>query len=74
MATERKQLQEAGDIEGLNALPLVTVFEKSSSPGCIGYCTSIVLSAIHTKPYYCKLCVLLLFLVVCSVVCVIPTL
>jgi len=33
MATKRKQLQEAGDIEGLNALPLVTVFEKSSSPG-----------------------------------------
>ena len=33
LATKRKQLQEAGDIEGLNALPQVAVFEKSSSPG-----------------------------------------
>ena len=33
LATKRKQLQEQGDIRGLKALPQVTVFEKTSSPG-----------------------------------------
>jgi len=33
LATKRKQLEKAGDIEALTNLPIVTVFEKSSSPG-----------------------------------------
>lgn len=33
LATKRKQLEDAGDIEGLMKLPIVTVFEKSASPG-----------------------------------------
>ncbi len=33
LATKRKQLEEAGDVEALMKLPIVTVFEKSSSPG-----------------------------------------
>ena len=33
LATKRKQLEQAGDIEALMNLPIVTVFEKSASPG-----------------------------------------
>jgi len=35
LATKRKQLQEANDIEGLKRLSQVTVYEKSSLPGCV---------------------------------------
>ena len=33
LATKRKQLEQAGDIDALMNLPIVTVFEKSASPG-----------------------------------------
>jgi len=33
LATKRKKLEEAGDVEALMNLPFVTVFEKLSSPG-----------------------------------------
>jgi len=33
LATKRKQLEDVGDVEGLMNLPIVTVFEKSASPG-----------------------------------------
>ena len=33
LATKRKELEQAGDIDALMKLPIVTVFEKSASPG-----------------------------------------
>ena len=33
LATKRKQLEEAGDVQGLQKLPNVTVFEKAAEPG-----------------------------------------
>jgi hypothetical protein len=33
LAAKRKQLEQAGDVDALMNLPIVTVFEKSASPG-----------------------------------------
>ena len=38
LATKRKQLKEKGDDAGLQDLPQVTVFERSSSPGGVWRC------------------------------------